>query len=694
MGSHDVSGELNGEEHRIFMRALLKDVRALAQMIADGQIESGVRRIGAEQEMFLVDSAWRPGPHSSEVLRRLDDPDFTTELAQFNLEANLPPLTFGGSCLSELEAQLNKKLDRVRAVAAELELEVLLAGILPTLLPSDLGMENMTQNPRYLALNQALTKMRGRDYEFRIQGTDELLVNYPSVMPEACNTSFQVHFQVGVDEFADLYNIAQAATGPVLAAATNSPLLFGKRLWRETRIAVFQQAIDTRSTSHQERSPRVSFGRQWVKESALELFREDISRFRVLLGARVEEDPWEALRAGGVPQLQALRLHNGTVYRWNRVCYGVGGGKAHLRIENRALPSGPTVLDEVANAAFWYGLVSGLLATHSDITAAMEFDDARSNFVNAARFGLGAQLNWIGGTTVPARELLKSELLPLARHGLALSGIDAADTARYLAVVEQRVDSGRTGSQWFLQSLKEMRGFGTSYERLCAVTAAAVQRQKENRPVAEWTLAKLEEAGGWRQHFMRVEQFMTTDVFTVNQTDLVDLVASMMQWRKLRYIMVEDDDHRLVGVISARTIFRLLGDEMVYGGEPTPVHALMVREVVTVRRDTPTLEAIQLMREHHVGCLPVIDDGQVVGLVTERNCMYLAEHLLMRAFRHRPGPEDLPKGSAAFPSGEFSAVEPPLPALPPGAKATKPAHLPKAHKRAREGSKPALAPEA
>ncbi|MBW2734564.1 MAG: CBS domain-containing protein, partial [Deltaproteobacteria bacterium] len=361
-----------------------------------------------------------------------------------------------------------------------------------------------------------------------------------------------------------------------------------------------------------------------------------ISRFRVLLGAQIDEDPWETLRQGGIPQLKALRLHNGTVYRWNRCCYGVHEGKAHLRIENRALPSGPTVLDEVANAAFWYGLVSGTLVEYEDITELMEFDDAQTNFVNAARYGLGANLTWVGGKALPARKLIMQQLLPLARQGLEASGIEGSDIDRYLGVIEQRVDSGRTGSEWALQSLKTMGGLGTRFERLCALTAASVQRQKEGKPVMEWRLAKLEEAGGWRQHFIRVEQFMTTDVFTVNQSDLIDLVASMMQWRKLRYIMVEDDDHRLVGVVSARTIFKLLGDEMSYTGEPIPVHRVMRRDFITIRPDTLTLEAIGLMRENHVGCLPVVEDDQVIGLVTERNYMYLAEHLLKRAFRHQP----------------------------------------------------------
>lgn len=638
MGTQDVDSELSDEVYRVFMRCLLRDVRALDRMIDEGRIETGIRRIGVEQELFLVDSAWRPAPRSQAVLDRLDDPEFTTELAKFNLEVNVPPITLGRDSLSELQRAVEERVARVRAAAAELDLQVVLAGILPTLSQSDLGLDNMTEHPRYAALNDALTKLRGRAYELRIHGTDELALNHGSVMPEACNTSFQVHFQVGAEEFARMYNIAQATTGPVLAAATNSPLLFGKRLWSETRIAVFQQAVDTRSTNHQERSSRVSFGRRWLRESALELFQEDISRFRVLLGARVDEDPFEALERGGVPKLQALRLHNGTVYRWNRCCYGISEGKPHLRIENRALPSGPTVVDEIANAAFWFGLMAGALEEYEDITQVLEFDDAQANFLNAARYGLGAQLTWVGGKALPARMLLKQQLLPLAREGLAHVGINPSDIDRYLGIIEERVDSGRTGSQWMLQSLKGMGELGTRFERLCALTAGAVNRQAEGKPSIEWTLAELEEAGGWRQHFMRVEQFMATDVFTVNQNDLVDLVAAMMQWRKLRYVMVEDEDHHLVGVVSARTLFQLLGEDLgEYSGEPTPVHEVMNRAYHTVQPTTPTLEAIALMREHHVGCLPVTEEGHVVGLVTERHFVYLAEHLLRRAFSDRNG---------------------------------------------------------
>jgi len=341
MGSHEIQPLHRSEDLRVFMRCLLADLRALEQMLESGMIEAGVRRIGAEQELVFVDDHARPAPVALEVLEDLDDPCFTTELARFNLEFNLDPMSFGGLCLSELEGQLDARLDEARAAAARHGAEPILAGILPTLQKSDLTLDNMTPKPRYKALNDTLTRLRGSAYEFRFTGTDELIIKHDSVMLESCNTSFQVHFQVSAEEFPRFYNAAQAVAGPTLAAAVNSPLLFGRRLWKETRIALFQQALDTRAAGLQlqERRPRVSFGSSWVRRCVTEIFQEDIARFRVLLGRAVDEDPLAVLADGRIPPLTALQLHNGTVYRWTRPCYGITDGKPHLRIENRILPS-------------------------------------------------------------------------------------------------------------------------------------------------------------------------------------------------------------------------------------------------------------------------------------------------------------------------------------------------------------------
>jgi CBS domain-containing protein len=631
MGEQNVRQSSAADEMRVFLKHLLNDVSAMERMLDEGLIESDVRRIGAEQELFLVDATWRPARLALHVLEEVDDPHFTPELAQFNLEFNLDPLVFGGDCLRRMEQQLNELLARASEAARRCGGEVVLTGILPTLNKRDLGLDSMTPNPRYRALNDALTRQRGGDYEFHIKGVDELHLHHDSIMVEACNTSFQVHFQVGAEEFAKIYNAAQAVAAPMVAAAGNSPLLFGKRLWWETRVALFEQSLDTRrSTPHvRDQVSRVSFGRKWVESSPLEIFREDIARFRSLLSTEMEEDPFEALEAGRAPLLTALRLHNSTVYRWNRVCYGISDGRPHLRIENRLLPSGPTPRDEVANAAFWFGLISGVMSEHGDVSDSMAFETAHTNFFAAARSGLGAQIAWVGGDTRPAGELICDRLLPLAREGLLSSGIDAGDTEEYLTVIEERVRAGQTGSQWMLSSLREMGDRGTLAEQMCALTAASVSRLQSGQPVHQWKFARLEEAGGWSHNYLHVEQYMDTDLVTVDEDEPVDLVARLMDWNRIRHVLVEDSDNRLVGVVSRRAMLGLVGTyhpEQLDG--PKPVREVMTRDPITVSPETTTLDAIGLMRHHKISCLPVVKEGRLVGLITEPQFMEIAGQLL------------------------------------------------------------------
>jgi CBS domain-containing protein/gamma-glutamylcysteine synthetase len=636
MGEERVGSELEGKPRRAFIRRVLTDLHALEQMLDSGMIERRRRHIGAEQEVFLVDRNWRPAMAALELLEQIDDPRFTTELGLFNLEMNLDPLIFGGDCLRRLEAQLNELLTHLRNEAREVGVEVVLTGILPTLRKTDLGLENMTPKPRYFALNKAMSALRGGAYELSIKGLDELLLKHDSVMLEACNASFQVHFQVGAEEFANLYNIAQVAAAPVLAAAVNSPMLFGRELWRETRIALFQQSVDTRSSMDflRERSPRVTFGRDWVRESVLELFQEDISRFKSLVTSDFDEDPIAILQRGEVPQLKSLCMHNSTVYRWNRACYGVSEGRPHLRIENRVLPCGPSVLDEVANAAFWFGLMAGLSSKYEDITQLIHFEDARMNFGSAARMGLGAHYCWLNGRTHSAVNLICDHLLPLAYEGLEKRGIDSADAERYLSVIDKRVVSGRTGAQWQAISLGGMRGQGNLSERLNALTAAMVERQKGEDPVAEWPPARLVESSGWKQNFLKVEQYMNTDLFTVTEDESLDLVASVMEWKRIRHIPVEDAQHRLVGLVSYRSLLKLMARGSLSRGEThLAVSEVMNPDPVTVRPDSSTLEAIELMRQHEISCLPVVSDDHLVGVITERDLMNVAATLLEQQLR-------------------------------------------------------------
>ena len=631
MGEFDVSQPSDAEELRRFTQHLLADLRAFQQMLDDGMFETGVSRIGAEQELFLVDRYWRPALNGLEVLELIDDDRCTTELGRFNIEFNLDPLDFSSDCLRRLETELDAMLLKVREAAARLDTHAVQIGILPTLEKRDLTVENMTPMDRYYALNEAMNRLRGRSYELRIKGRDELMITHDNVMLEACNTSFQVHFQVSPADFARRYNIAQAVAAPNLACATNSPLLFGRQLWRETRIALFQQSIDTRSATPYltEQQPRVSFGRDWVKESPVEIFREDITRFRVLMSREIDEDPFAVLAEGKAPRLRALTLHNGTVYRWNRPCYGVTDGKPHVRIENRVLPSGPSTLDEVANAAFWFGMMTGIDKEYPDITEVMDFQDARENFVAAARRGLGSHMAWPERGHVPSQRLILDELLPMARRGLASVGIDEADISRYLDTIEGRVESQFTGSQWQVDSVAGIDERTPEAERLAAVVAGAVARQLEGDPVHTWKPATIDEAGDLRTQYQRVGQLMTTDLFTVNQDEVVDMVACVMNWKHIRHVPVEDGERRLVGLVTHRALLRLLTESPEEKPHPVAVSSIMARDLITVHPETPTIDAMRRMRENRVSALPVVDhDGYLVGIVSERDFMGIASQLL------------------------------------------------------------------
>ena len=638
-------GELEGAGRRAFMRAVLNDLRALEQMVADNAFERGVSRIGAEQEMFLVDGAHHPTPGVLKLLQALADPHFTTELGLFQIEANADPQPFAGKGLRAMEQQLSALFDKTREASAGLGMQAVLTGILPTILKSDLGLHHMVPNPRYMTLNRAMNEARGGSFDFFIKGIDELVVKHDSVMVEACNASFQAHLQLAEPErFPAYYNLSQLLLAPVLAAGVNSPVLFGRRLWAETRIALFEQACDIRTPGHHLRDsiPRVSFGSRWLTGTIVDLYKENVSRFRALVGADIEEDSLEALRAGRVPQLKALRLHNGTIYRWNRPCYGISeNGKPHLRIELRILPSGPTVPDEVANGAFWLGLMSELGATIDDLPKRMDFDQARANLYAAARDGLSARFTWLDHEEVGAQRLVLENLLPLAARGLSRAGVDDEVAKGYLDILEKRVTTQRTGARWMLQSLADMKQHdGTNATppmgaRLNALVAAIVARQKTDRVVSDWERARLDENTSGRADgtgFHKVSQHMTTDLFTVRPDDPIELVADLMSWERIRHVPVEDEKGRLVGLVSYRGVLRYLTGLTRFPPQPgsaaNAVSEIMKRELQTVSPETPTLEAIALMRKYRIACLPVVQEGHIVGVVTEEDFVGIAGKVL------------------------------------------------------------------
>jgi CBS domain-containing protein/gamma-glutamyl:cysteine ligase YbdK (ATP-grasp superfamily) len=622
MGEHDVERELDERKLHEFTQSLLADLRALEFMLAHDRLESGVRRIGAEQEMFLVDDGMRPAPLALEVIERAADPRLTTEIARFNLEANLTPLALGGRCFRLLHDEVAEVVSRARVAAAEFGADVLLAGILPTLRVSDLTLSNLTPIGRYHELNRAVTELRGGPFSIHIKGIDELQLTHDNMMMESCNTSFQVHFQVSPSEFAATYNIAQAITAPVLAAAVNSPLLFGHRLWQETRVALFQHSTDARSRNQLARSQptRVGFGEQWIRESVIELLHDQIARFRPITISRPEEDPLQVLARGEIPLLSALRMHNGTVWPWNRACYGVSNGVAHLRIENRVLPAGPTIVDEIANAAFFVGLLLSLPSEYGDIAKRMPFADAKANLFVAARQGLQAQFTWLDGKSYSAATLIREHLLVLARRGLESAAVDGADIDRYLGIIDARVQSGRTGAQWMMQSVSAAEDPGppsAKAMRYSTLTATMLRLQKVGSPVHTWPVIEASENPDWSQSYQTVGQFMATDLFTLRPDDLVDLAASVMEWRHIRHVPVEDAAGRLVGLVTHRALLRLLTrGPQAADAERLTVSQIMKSDPLTVSSITPTLNAVELMRHNKVGCLPVVDDGRLVGIVT------------------------------------------------------------------------------
>ncbi|MBK8303003.1 MAG: CBS domain-containing protein [Chloracidobacterium sp.] len=619
MGDKKINTDYDEDQMRLFTLAVLNDLQALELMLDSGQIEENVRRIGAEQEMFLVDSSMHPAPLAMKIIDDAKDGRLTTEIGLFNLEANLTPREFNGNCLRLMEDELNETLDIVRKSAANFGGGVVLAGILPTIQQSDLTIANITPNPRYHEINRIVTELHGDNRVIHIKGLDELQLTLQNTYIEFCNTSLQVHLQVGISDFVRYYNWAQAISGPVLASAVNSPFLLNHRLWHETRLAVFRQSTDTRSLTHKQRNqkPRVNFGDRWVENSILEVLREDAIRFRILLTQAVEENSMQVLADGGIPSLSAWRLHNGTIWRWNRPCYGVVNGKPGLRIEARFLPAGPTVADEMANSAFFLGLMTELPEEFGDISEHMTFDDARNNFYNAARYGLNGQIKGLDGQSRRVGRIILEELLPRARKGLTRAGIDEVDSKRLLDIIEERVTQEKSGAQWMLDSYAAMDKRAKPNVRLRSLTAAMKAHQEQSNEAAHtWELAEIPPDLEWVDNYKTVEQFMAVDLYTVRSDDIIDLAASLMHWKHVRHVPVEDDAGRLIGIVSHRDLIELMANGKCLATKPIVIRDVMKTDLITVMPETPTLEALEIMRENRIGCLPVVKDKRLVGLIT------------------------------------------------------------------------------
>ena len=618
-----------GKERKAFMQQVLQDIKALELMLEKGMFETGVKRIGAEQELNFVDKSWRPAPIAVEVLDDLKSDFITTEYARFNLEINSEPIELKKDCFLQLKKDINEKLEAVSKSAEKHNARIVLTGILPTIRRSDVNKEALTPEPRYEALFNIVSKAKENQYEYNIKGIDELITRDNLALFGGTMTSFQVHLQVDPDEMVNKFNWAQAISGPTLACATNSPMFLGKRLWRETRIALFQQTTDMRKpyVNLKEEDARVSFGHKWLQNSVLEEFQDDIARYRAYLSTNVDEDSLEMVKNDEVPKLKALTFNNGTIYKWNRACYGVLDGKPHLRIENRIFPSGPTMEDQIANTMFWIGLMVGQTKKYQNISKKMDFSVAKDNFLKAARLGLEVQFKWIDDKLVSAQDLILDELLPMAREGLIKHKVFKKDIDHYLGIIEARVKSAKTGSQWMLDSYSRLSKRTNEDEAIVASTAAMIKRQDKDIPVHEWKPATIPEAGNWKLRINRIDQIMTTDIFTVQQEDVIDLAAHIMDWKQIGHIPVENKKGKLVGIITKDSLITYLLNNHKDKLAEQSIKDIMVKDLITVHPETEVMEAIKLMLENKLTCLPVTQKGKIIGIVTEHDFITVSKKL-------------------------------------------------------------------
>jgi hypothetical protein len=475
MGQEIGQTEFTRDDFTDYADCLRRETELLDAWFREAAFSTRDRTGGFELEAWLIDADARPAPVNAAFLQRLDDPMVVPELARFNVELNDHPQHLWGSALSRFEASLGATWKKCRRVAAEFDARLLMIGILPTLRQKDLTQANMSDLRRYRALNEQVLRLReGRPLELDIQGRERLKTTHGDVMLESATTSFQLHLKVHPRHAVRAYNAAQILSAPMVAVAANSPFLFGHDLWDETRIPLFEQSVAVGGFAGASHGPlrRVTFGSGYARSSLYECFLENQQHYPVLLPMRFHE---------GVERMAHLRLHNGTIWRWNRPLIGFDyDGIPHLRIEHRVAPGGPTVTDVIANAAFFFGMMQALMSADTPIETRIAFPQTRDNFYAAARHGLNAPVSWVDARRGPLRALLLDELLPLAKQGLALLDIDAADSERYLGIIEERARRSATGAHW------QRAWVARHGADMRVLTEAYSRRQQEGAPVHEW----------------------------------------------------------------------------------------------------------------------------------------------------------------------------------------------------------------
>ncbi|MDX1766597.1 MAG: CBS domain-containing protein [Arenibacter troitsensis] len=615
MGELQVQKLRNNPLKALYIKQLLVDIAALEQILDKKMFELSPIRIGAEQEFCLVDEFWQPSNKALEVLENIDDPHFTTELALYNLEINLDPLPLSGNCFSEMHLQLDHLLAMANKVAEKSATKIILCGILPTISKRHLDFEYLTPIPRYNILNEVIKEIRNNDIEIHIKGVDELNIRHDSVLFEGCNTSFQAHLQIDPYDFKDTYNWSQAIAGPILSICTNSPMLFGRELWEETRIALFTQSVDTRASNFllNESEPRVNFGNSWAKGSVVDYFKDSITGFRSLLTSDSNVDSLSELEQGKTPKLKALSLHNGTVYTWNRVCYGITSGRSHIRIENRYIPSGPTTEDEIANMMLWVGVMMGRPKKFNAIHSKMDFKDAKSNFFNAARYGMAAQFYW-DGQLISSQQLLLDHFLPMAFKGLYRMGVLPKDAEHYLKIIERRIAT-YNGSRWTIQSYRKLRKEFKLPDALTILTAKMYQGQQKGYSVDAWELPRGDEFV-IDENERKVYQIMNVHTVTAQDSDSSELVLKMMQWKNIHHVPILNEDLDLVGLLTWTDLKAYLKNPDKFEG---PIKDIMKKELITITEEESTKRAKVLMESKGINCLPVVHGKKLIGIITTKD---------------------------------------------------------------------------
>jgi gamma-glutamyl:cysteine ligase YbdK (ATP-grasp superfamily) len=487
MGRDIQAIKISGEDRRRYREKVRRSLDVFARMLRE-RLFDAAPQVGMEIELNLVDDKGEPSMRNTEVLSAIADPAWATELGQFNIEINVPPQQLAGDAAADLEREVRASLNAADAKAGTAGSRLVMVGILPTLRERHTHEGTLSANERYRVINEQIFAARGEDIQIAIDGAEKLLTHADSITPEAACTSVQLHVQVSPEAFANYWNAAQAIAGVQVALGANSPYLFGRQLWQETRITLFEQATDTRPDELKQQGvrPRVWFGERWIT-SVFDLYEENLRYFPALLPICEDEDPLAVLDHGACPQLAEMSLHNGTIYRWNRPVYAVVDGKPHLRVENRVLPAGPSVADVVANAAFYYGLVRALAEAQRPIWTQMSFVAAADNLHEAARHGLDARFYWPGLGEVPAAELVLRRLLPLAHDGLGRWGVNPAQADRLLGIIEQRCLTGQTGAAWQIATTAALSKHASGRdEALRLMTQRYIERMHSNEPVHAW----------------------------------------------------------------------------------------------------------------------------------------------------------------------------------------------------------------